>query len=116
MSKVYDPEAFSARVNYAAACFMRGTSSRSFDTCFEMWDGDAVVVALVRRASKNEKLYAAIARRWRDGFPAQWTETANQYAGIRDLSALARELRRTRQEESDRYWAEREAARQTTAA
>lgn len=48
---------FSYRVNFAAAHISRGANStRSFDNCFEMWDGDAVAVALYRRARKNAKL------------------------------------------------------------
>jgi hypothetical protein len=44
MPSVYDRDAFRQRVNYAAQCYMRGTSySRHFQTCFEMYDGDAVV-------------------------------------------------------------------------
>ena len=93
--KVYDPEAFSHRVNYAAQCFMRGTHSRAFDTCFEMNDGDAVVTALVRRAQNNPRLHAAIAPQWSGVFPTEWLETAAQHAAIPTpaLPALAREMR-----------------------
>lgn len=98
-TNVYDPEAFPARVNYAAQCLMRGTRSRRFDTCFEMFDGSAVVTALVRRARNNPRLAAAMAEGWsdlRDGLPAQWVETAERYADRSDLSALASELRSAR--------------------
>jgi hypothetical protein len=93
---VYKHDAFTARVNYAAQCFMRGTRSRRFDGCFEMFDGEAVVTALVRRARKNPRLCAAIARGWsdlKDGLPVLWVETAERYAHHSDLSALASELR-----------------------
>ena len=90
---VYDPENFSGRVNYAAQCFLRGTGcTRHFDTCFEMADGDAVVAALVRRAARNPALHAAIARQWREGFPAGWRATAAALAHVptRLLPGLAR--------------------------
>ena len=42
---------FTARVNLAANYISQGrNSSRAFDSCFENYDGDAVVVALGRRA------------------------------------------------------------------
>jgi hypothetical protein len=51
---VYQADAFEDRVNYAASCISKGMSStRHFDTCFEMWDGDYVAAALVRRTLKN---------------------------------------------------------------
>ena len=46
--------AFRSRVNLAAAHIARGTpSTRSFDNCFEMNDGDYVVTALARRAAAD---------------------------------------------------------------
>jgi len=96
VSGPYDPDNFAARVNYAAQCFMRGMrSSRTFDTCFEMNDGTAVVVALVRRSLKNPKLRAAIASGWSEGFPQSWTDKAATHAHIptRCLPELARTLR-----------------------
>ena len=53
---VYKPEAFEDRVNYAAAVIGRGIvpcNARVFDTCFEMFDGDYVAAALVRRTVNN---------------------------------------------------------------
>jgi hypothetical protein len=51
---VYDPENFIGRVNLAASYIAAGRhTTRTFDTCFEMWDGDAVAAALVRRADAN---------------------------------------------------------------
>jgi len=92
---VYNPEAFTARVNYAAQCLIRRIDSRRRDTCFEMMDGDAVVVALVRRAAKNPRLKEAIARGWselRDGFPVGWLDLAEKHAGA-DLPTLAAAMR-----------------------
>lgn len=97
-SNVYDPEAFAARVNYAAQCLVRGIRSRRADTCFEMNDGRAVITALVRRSMSNPTLKAAIAKGWADlvdGIPANWAETARQFDSVptKDLSQLARQLR-----------------------
>lgn len=49
-----DDGGFSRRVDTAAAYISGGRrTSRTFDSCFEMWDGDAVAVALLRRAEKR---------------------------------------------------------------
>ena len=54
---------FSERVNYAARWIVSGRpTTRSFDNCFENSDGDAVVLALCRRAEKNERLRQALPR------------------------------------------------------
>lgn len=94
MASVYDNDNFAGRVNYAAACLVRkvGIGSRHFDTCFEMFDGDAVVTALVRRARKNPKLKESLSR----GLNVESIEAcAAKYEHIstRKLSDLAREMR-----------------------
>jgi hypothetical protein len=49
-----DDGGFSARVNLAAAYISAGRqTSRAFDSCFEMGDGDAVAVSLKWRADKR---------------------------------------------------------------
>ena len=54
MTSVYDSGNFAGRVNLAASYIAAGRSTtRSFDTCFEMHDGDVVATALVRRADAN---------------------------------------------------------------
>lgn len=51
---VYDSDAFAERVNFAANYIRnKRTQTRRFDTCFEMHDGDAVAVALMRRAAAD---------------------------------------------------------------
>jgi hypothetical protein len=66
---------FSARVNCAAKWIASGRpTTRVFDSCFECYDGDAVVLALCRRAAKNERL--------RQGLPRYIAETS-----IRDVPA-----------------------------
>lgn len=53
-TSVYREDAFLDRINFAASAIARGrNTTRSFDTCFEMSDGDAVAAALVRRARKK---------------------------------------------------------------
>lgn len=51
------PQLLDDRVNYAARIIREGRpTSRRFDSCFEMGDGDAVVLALVKRAKKSPGL------------------------------------------------------------
>lgn len=99
MTDVYNPEAFGARVDYAAQCLVRGIRSRRFGTCFEMYDGDAVAVALIRRARNNPRLKEAISRGWdaldTEGFPESWARCVDGYKNIptTQLPTLARALR-----------------------
>ncbi len=59
MSRLNEPGNFAGRVSYAAFVITnKRNTTRAFDNCFENYDGDAVVAALVRRAEKNEKLRA----------------------------------------------------------
>lgn len=91
MASVYDQDNFAGRVNYAATVICRnGDTTRHFDTCFEMWDGDAVAAALVRRAEKNPKLAKNLFRYVNE---SSAREAAARYAG-RNLSDVAQELRR----------------------
>lgn len=54
-----DDGGFRKRVDYAVAVISaRRETSRAFDSCFENYDGDAVVYSLIKRAKKNEKLAA----------------------------------------------------------
>lgn len=77
---------FQYRVSFAAGYMVRGIrSSRALDNCFEMFDGDLVVTALVRRAMQNRKLWDAIASQWREGFPQSWIDTATKYAHVPTL-------------------------------
>ena len=51
---VYDPDNFRGRVALAASYISAGRrSTRTFDTCFEMQDGDAVAIALFRRVQRR---------------------------------------------------------------
>lgn len=54
-----DDGGFGKRVDYAASVIStRRETSRAFDSCFENYDGDAVVYALIQRAKKNDKIAA----------------------------------------------------------
>jgi hypothetical protein len=96
---IYHPDAFSARVEHAIHCLVHDQmESRDNDTCYEMFDGDAVVTAILRRAATNPRLRASFAKHWRDtrdGLPVAWIETAEKYAHIptEQLPELAREMR-----------------------
>lgn len=99
MPNVYDPDEFMVRVNFAAATITRGGAhTRRFDTCFEMYDGDLVVTALVRRADKNPNLRDAITRQWRGTFPQSWLDSAAKYASVptRELKREAAKMRASR--------------------
>ena len=98
MRQLYNESAFLARVNFAEKCFRsHQTNTRAMDTCFEMYDGAAVVVALVRRARLDHALYVAIASDWSGKFPTEWLELETKYSHIptERLDNLARELRAT---------------------
>lgn len=88
---------FNARVAYAAACFQNGeTNSRTFDSCFECFDGDAVVVALVRQFDHVPGLKTGVSS-WAGGnVPNSWTALAEKYRDLPDdqLEGLAADLRR----------------------
>lgn len=59
-ANVYDPDQLQYRVSFAVQALLSksesATSSRKFDTCFEMNDGDKVKAEILRRAEKNPKL------------------------------------------------------------
>ncbi len=108
MASVYDSDNFAGRVNYAASVIARGGScTRNFDTCCEMWDGDAVVVAVYRRSLKNPKIAANI---WRYFNRESVMEAVAKLDGVTDLAAAARRARAANQARSDRAHAANETA------
>lgn len=116
MPSVYDPDNFAGRVNLAALYISEGrNSSRSFDTCFEMYDGAAVGLALMRRAEKNpdsplaRNLWLYLGREHAEANAAENGHRAN-------LAAWARELRADGERSSRAMFAKLEADRQTRAA
>ena len=51
------------RINFVCSYISQGRqTTRTFDTCFEMGDGDAVYSGVMRRAEKNPKLAANVGR------------------------------------------------------
>lgn len=98
MPTVYDPENFQGRVNLAAQYIAQGkdvSCNRTFDTCFEMNDGEVVAAALYRRAQKNPKLAQNMPRYLGMDIVK---ENAEQFAHVktRDLPAQARKVREER--------------------
>lgn len=90
MSALNRPDNFAGRVNYAAAVIAnKRTPTRSFDNCFENYDGDAVAAALMRRAERNQRL--------RENMPKYISmdlarKNFEEYRG-RNLNEVSRELR-----------------------
>lgn len=88
---------YQGRLKYAASVISAGReTSRRFDSCFENYDGDAVAVALYRRAQSNPRL-ASNLYRYLDRATVQ--EAAAKYAG-RNLTELAQHLREAAKESS----------------
>lgn len=115
MARVYDTDAFAERVSLACAYIAaRKETTRKFDTCFEMYDGDAVGVAVYRRSLRNPRLRANL---WRYLGRPMLVELAyrERRRPTRQLSAWAAELRRKGVEESERFFATIEAKRQAEA-
>jgi hypothetical protein len=116
MPSPYDPDAFATRVNFAASYIAAGRrTTRTFDTCCEMNDGDAVAVAVYRRSLNNPKLRANL---WRYFGRALVVQLAyeNRRRPTRSLPAWAAQLRAEAavewQKTLDR-WAAEDAARAT---
>jgi hypothetical protein len=60
---VYDKEQQALRVSFACARILSGgATTRAFDTCFEMGDGNEVAARVYRRALKNPRLMEALPR------------------------------------------------------
>ena len=87
---------FHGRVAYAARCFLRGTQSRAFDSCFEMYDGDLVVTALVRRCATDANLRRAVERDYSGMLPESWQQAAQKHKDTKRLGVAARTMRLNR--------------------
>ena len=100
MASVYDDDNFSGRVNLAANYMIKGYSTtRHFDTCFEMYDGDVVACALYRRALKNPKLADAIPKYLNQSMRE---ETLARYSNI-STRGLTEEARKIREEMRNKF-------------
>jgi hypothetical protein len=62
LPKVFDPTAHAYRVRYAIANILRDRAPHegAFTNCFEMEDGEEVILDILRRGLKNRKLRAAL--------------------------------------------------------
>jgi hypothetical protein len=62
LPKLYDSTAHTYRVRYAIATIVRDrlANEGAFKNCFEMEDGEEVILAILRRGLKNPKLRAAL--------------------------------------------------------
>lgn len=106
MPSVYNPDNFQGRVNLAAQYMLRGSrTTRHFDTCFEMWDGDIVATALWRRAQRNFRLMERLPKYLS---VESVSATAAEYAHIptRSLKHEAARIRAEMQAASDKRSAE----------
>lgn len=93
MPTVYTSENFAGRVNYAALVISKQRkTTRSFDTCFEMFDGDAVAAAIWRRSLKNPTLAQNLPQYLT---PSRCEECYHRYAG-QNLNKVAQALRDAR--------------------
>ena len=112
---VYDTDNFMGRVNLAASYISQGrNTTRTFDTCFEMSDGDAVATALYRRAQKAPSGRLA-SNLWSYLSQASVEPVAVQNAYRADLKSWAAELRAESRIAFQKIMAE-QAARQTNLA
>lgn len=93
MPRINDPENFAGRVNLAALIISQGRqTSRSFDGCFENFDGDAVATALYRRAKRSPESKLAL-NLWRYLGRDSVEPLALDNAHRTNLAQWARELR-----------------------
>ena len=91
---VYEPEAFAERVQFAARVISEGRpTSRRFDTCCEMGDGDEVAVMVYRRSLNNPKIAANI---WRYLSKETVMAAVDRLANI-SSRAMARHAAKTRE-------------------
>jgi hypothetical protein len=96
---------FPGRVALAAQCIRSGdgTGSRAYDNCFEMWDGDYVMLTLVRMAQADQPLAAGIDREWsRSGGLAGKALWAQRFAHLSDddIPVAAARVRKAERERS----------------
>ena len=105
---VYDSSAFHERVGHAYRCILSGAiHSRHFDTCFEMWDADAVAVALSRRAETNPVFADALERTMHVSTNSAWQDSLSVYGDVRNLAALSRQLIQEAQARVAQEWGDR---------
>lgn len=62
LEKIYQLDAYEYRLRYIIANILRDriVNEGAFNTCFEMGDGDRIVLTLLRRGLKNPRLRSAL--------------------------------------------------------
>ena len=115
-SKVYERDAFEYRVQFAAGVIARGgNTTRNFDTTCEMWDGDAVTAALMRRVKAHPN--GPLAKNFSRYINVELAEKSYQetkHLSRRELIEYAAKLRTDAQAESDAFF-EKMRSNQTAA-
>jgi hypothetical protein len=111
-SHIHELEGFWDRVNFASAVIARnGEPTRNFDTCFEMYDGDAVAAAVVRRAKANPDgpLARNLFPRYLGPLAIESYETT-KHLSRKQLEQYAADLRTEAIRARDAWWAAERAA------
>jgi hypothetical protein len=98
---VYEPSAFWERVDFACEVIARnGEQTRTFAACFEMYDGDVVAAAVVRRVNAHPQ--GRLAQNLRRYLVPSVFE---QYEATKSLSRDELEtLAANQREAAARYW------------
>ena len=111
-SRIHELDGFWNRVSYACAVIARRAgTTRQFDICFEMFDGDAVAAAVVRRAKARPDGPLA-----RNLFPrylgprALASYEATKHLSRKQLENYAADLRKEAIRANDAWWAVERAA------
>jgi hypothetical protein len=111
--KPASPSSFPSRVRYAAWAIVNDDHERMTDNCFEMYDGDAVAVAIYRAAFGGAcGLLEVSLKTWLGSYLPEWEATAAKYAYIADenLGKLAQMVRgeaKRKFEAQQRAWAQK---------
>lgn len=109
MYAVYEGDNYIGRVNFAASYIAAGRNcTRCFDTCFEMYDGVVVAVALGRRALNNPN--GKLAKNFFRYIDEEMTKkNLADYAHVptKHLALEAAKIRKQREDDNAAYWAKR---------
>ncbi len=95
---------YSHRVNYAHKALINNERSREFNNCFEMYDGEYVVAALMRRAKKDPVFKAAILKDFSTASDGAWErvpwhKTADKLSRLSDAQLATLAAHKTSEEE-----------------
>jgi hypothetical protein len=62
LTRIYEPGQYEYRLRYVIASILRDriANEGAFKTCFEMEDGQEIIVAILRRGLRDEKLRRAL--------------------------------------------------------